>query len=71
MPTEELTYREGIKKDLAEIIDDQKEIKKMVAYTNGKVKKIIIALTLIGGILIGTTITNTHDIIGLVAHLIK
>ena len=30
-PTEEMTYREGVKSDLS-------DIKKMVAYTNGRVR---------------------------------
>lgn len=38
-----------------------------VTYTNGKVKKIIIALVLLAGIVIGQNFSNTHDIIGLLA----
>lgn len=62
MPTEEQTYREGVKKDLAEIKSDQQEIKALVGYTNGKVKKIIIALVLLTGIVIGQNTTNMHDV---------
>jgi hypothetical protein len=58
MPTEEQTYREGVKTDL-------KEIKSLVKYTNGKVRKIIIALVLLAGIVIGQTFGNAHDIITL------
>ena len=64
MPTEEQTYREGIKKDLS-------DIKSLVTYTNGKVKKIIIALFLIFGILIGQNFPSTHDILSLLGGLIK
>jgi hypothetical protein len=58
MPLEEQTYREGIKEDLL-------EIKTMVRYTNGKVKKIVIALTLLAGVVIGQTFSSPHDIIQL------
>ena len=58
IPSEEITYREGIKKDLA-------EIKTLVTYTSGKVRKIIIALVLVFGILIGQNFTNSHQIISL------
>jgi tetrahydromethanopterin S-methyltransferase subunit G len=63
MPLEEMTYRDYVKEKLEGI--DQK-----VTYTNGKVRKMIIALVLIGGIIIGQTFTNTHDIISLFAGLI-
>jgi hypothetical protein len=56
-PTEEQTYREGIKSDLLDIKADQQEIKTMVRYTNGKVRKIIIALVLMGGIVLGNTLS--------------
>lgn len=59
-PTEEMTYRDGIKRDL-------QDIKTMVTYTNGKVKKIVIALTLLTGIVIGQNFTSTHSIIQLIA----
>ncbi len=58
---EETTYREGVKKDLA-------EIKEMVRYTNGKVRKIIIALVLLFGIAIGQALAP-HDIIMALLHL--
>lgn len=40
-----------------------------VTYTNGKVRKIIIALVLLGGIVIGQNFTSAHAIIKLVAGL--
>lgn len=69
-PTEETTYREGIQKDLAQIKNDQREMMKMVKYTNGKVRKTIIALVLIGGIFIGQVMTS-QQIIQSVVSLIK
>lgn len=70
MPLEEITYREGVKTALSNIQTDQQEIIKMVRYTNGKVKKIIIALVLVFGILIGQNFQSTHDIITLFANAI-
>jgi hypothetical protein len=63
MPTEEQTYRQGVQERLDEIL-------LQVRYTNGKVRKMIIALVLIGGIVIGQTFSNTHDIINLLANLL-
>jgi hypothetical protein len=63
MPTEEQTYR-------ANVIEKLDTIQKQVAYTNGKVRKIIIALVLIAGVLIGQTFTDTHQVISLLAGLI-
>ncbi|MGY3406089.1 hypothetical protein ACVWZV_002202 [Bradyrhizobium sp. GM5.1] len=39
------------------------EIFNQVIFTNGKVRKIIIALVLLAGIVIGQSFSNTHDII--------
>lgn len=47
-----------------------KEVKTQTVYTNGKVRKIIIALVLVGGILIGQAFTNATEIISLVAHIL-
>lgn len=63
MPSEEQTYRKSID-DKLDIILDQ------VKYTNGKVRRITIALVLLGGILIGQTFTTTKDIIQLFAGVI-
>lgn len=63
MPTEEQTYRQGV-------LDDLQEIKALVKYTNGKVRKITIALVLLGGIVIGQNFSSAHDIISLFAGLI-
>lgn len=62
-PTEEQTYRAGV-------VSTLERIEEKVTYTNGKVRKIIIALVLLGGILIGQTFTNRQDIIGLFSHLL-
>lgn len=63
MPTEEQTYR-------ANVLEKLDTIQKQVAYTNGKVRKIVIALVLLAGIVIGQTFTNTHDIISLFAGVV-
>ena len=63
-PTEEQTYREGVKKDL-------KEIKDMLSYTNGKVKKIILALVGLGGIVIGGSTSDLSEAVRFVTSLIK
>jgi hypothetical protein len=62
MPTEEETYRAGVQQKLEEIL-------RQVRYTNGKVRKMIIARVLIGGILIGQAFTNMHDIISLLSNV--
>lgn len=61
MPTEEQTYREGVKIQL-----DRMERK--LDFTNGKLRKIIIALVLMGGIIIGQSTTNMHDVLSLFFH---
>lgn len=45
-------------------------IETQVSYTNGKVRKMIIALILVFGIFIGQNFTNAHEIIGLISHLL-
>lgn len=73
MPTEEQTYREAIQSQLTRIetkADERGERhERMLAYTNGKVRKIIIALVLLGGIVIGQSSTNIHELITLFTHL--
>lgn len=68
MPTEEQTYRDGImhRFDVQDVA--LADIKKAVTYTNGKVKKIIIALVLLGGIVIGQSTTNLPALISLFIH---
>jgi hypothetical protein len=63
MPTEEQTYRQNV-------LEKLDTIQSQVRYTNGKVRKIIIALVLLGGIIIGQNFNTTHDIISLFAGLI-
>lgn len=80
MPTEEQTYREGIRNTLddmnkrmqgfeGEVTGSLGRIEKKVEYTNGKVRKIIIALVLIGGIIIGQLFTS-KEIISLIASVL-
>jgi hypothetical protein len=63
MPTEEQTYRLYVKEKL-------ESIETKVTYTNGKVRKIIIAMILIGGIIIGQAFSDSKDLIQFVAHLL-
>lgn len=46
-------------------------IELQVIYTNGKVRKLIIALVLIAGVVIGQNFANMKEIIGLIAGIIK
>lgn len=47
-----------------------KEVRVQTEFTNGKVRKIIIALVLISGIVIGQAFTNSKEIINLVSHVL-
>lgn len=67
-PTEEQTYRQGMLDKLDNINSKIDTIDEKVSYTNGKVRKITIALVLLGGIVIGQTFTNWHDIISLLSN---
>jgi translation elongation factor EF-Tu-like GTPase len=51
--------------------EDVTAIKHQTTYTNGKVKKIIIALVLIGGIIIGQAFPTVHDVIQLLGGSIS
>ena len=62
MPLEEITYRDGVKKDL-------KDIKELVTYTNGKVRKIIIALVAVAAFSVGSGLANPN-IIALLAKFL-
>lgn len=57
MPNEEQTYREGVNNRLntfeVDVRNSLSRIETQVSYTNGKVRKIIIALVLMFGLLIG------------------
>lgn len=90
-PTEEQTYRDGVRKDIQNLGDKlklrmsgfetdvreslcrievgQELLDKNQKFTNGKVRKIIIALVMIAGIIIGQTTTNWHEIIGILSHI--
>lgn len=66
-PSEEQTYRQGVLDKLGDIQDSVDAVDKKVSYTNGKVRKITVALIFMGGILIGQTFTNFHDLISVAA----
>lgn len=68
-PTEEQTYRNGILDKLTNLQEGIDTIDKKVTYTNGKVRKIIIALVLVSGIVIGQTLTNKEIITAVAQHL--
>ena len=70
MPTEEATYREGVMRRFDGIDESLIKIDRKVSYTNGKVRKIIIALVLIVGIVIGQTFATPHDIIELLSNIV-
>jgi len=92
MPTEEDTYRNGVRKDIQNLKDvlelrmntfeyktsdslQRIEIKiegveTQVKFTNGKVRKIIIAIVGLSGVVVGMTFNNVHDIIQLIANII-
>lgn len=65
MPLEEQTYRDGVQKTLDRIETKVDGVDTKITYTNGKVRKLIIALVLVFGILIGQNFSNAHDIIQL------
>lgn len=66
MPTEEQTYRQGIIDRLDGLKDSIGALDKKVSYTNGKVRKIIIAIFLISGILFGE-LFSPKEIVSLIA----
>lgn len=81
MPLEEMTYREGMDQrmmrfetDMRKSAADQQKtleaIEKQVKYTNGKVRKIIMAILVIGGIVVGQLFTS-KEIISLVISTLK
>ncbi len=77
-PTEEQTYRKGLEETMIRIerkIDDNAAnlekkvdgVDEKVSYTNGKVRKIIICLVLLTGIVIGMNFSSPKEIISLFA----
>lgn len=69
MPSEEITYRQGVEKTLDRIEGKIDKVDEKVTYTNGKVRKLIIAGVLLFGISIGQTFSNWKDIITLLAGM--
>jgi hypothetical protein len=77
MPSEEQTYRQGIdqrfdrfdtdvRQSLSRIELAQRDLDKNQKFTNGKVRKIIVALVLVFGILIGQNFGSARDVISLI-----
>lgn len=63
MPTEEQTYRANVQEKLDTILTQ-------VKYTNGKVRKIIIAVFLIGGVLIGELFSPREIVAAIATHFL-
>lgn len=70
MPTEEQTYRAGVIDRLADLQEGINKIDTKVTYTNGKVRKIIIAIFLIGGVLIGELFSPREIISAIATHFL-
>ena len=71
MPSEEQTYREGVLHKLDDLKKAVEGVDTKITFTNGKVRKIIIAMVLLAGIVIGQSVTNTRDLISLVAGIVR
>lgn len=70
MPTEEMTYRKGVLDRLDDLKSAIETVDKKVTYTNGKVRKIIIAIFLIGGVLIGELFSPREIVAALATHFL-
>ncbi len=69
MPTEEITYRQGVMARFDDVDKGIAALDKKVSETNGKVRKIIIALVAIGAFSVGTGMSNP-TIVGLLAKFL-
>lgn len=65
-----INLRELITSKHDDVMIKVNEVLAQAKYTNGKVRKLIIASVLIGGILVGQTFANLHDIISLVSNVL-
>jgi hypothetical protein len=45
-------------------------ILEQVQFTNGKVRKITIALVLLAGVVLGLTATSSHELVSLLGHIL-
>ena len=71
MPSEEQTYREGVLHKLDDLKKAVEGVDTKITFTNGKVRKIIIAMVLLAGIVIGQSVTNSRELISLVAGIVR
>jgi len=69
-PTEEHTYRENVVEKLDDLKLAVEKVDAKVTYTNGKVRKITVALILLSGIVIGQNFTSAKDIVSLFVSII-
>lgn len=65
MPLEELTYRQGVMQRFDDIDAGIKKVDDKVSYTNGKVRKIILALVAVTFLTIGLGIDKIAIILPL------
>ena len=61
------TFEQDARNSLARIETKQDALDKNQKFTNGKLRKMIIAMVFLGGIVIGQTFGNLHDIIQVIA----
>ena len=66
MPTEQETYRLGIKDQLDRIEKDGRHTREQVTFTNGKVRKIILALVLAFGLILGLGFEQIGPVLSLI-----
>lgn len=70
MPTEEQTYRAGVIDRLQDLQESLTMIDAKITYTNGKLRKVIVALILVFGILIGQTFPTAAGVLQLFSNAI-
>lgn len=63
-------FEEDVRNSLSRVETTQALHSKKLDYTNGKVRKIIIALVLLAGIVIGQVVTSPEEIVKIFAHVI-
>lgn len=70
MPSEEQTYRANVVEKLVSIENKIDIVDRKATFTNGKVRKIIIALVLLAGIVIGQTLSLKEIVSGFIQRSI-
>jgi hypothetical protein len=62
---EETTYREGVKETLDRIEEKVDAVDKKVTYTNGKVRKLTLAIAVVAALAVGMGLNNGSFILSL------